>query len=80
MKQEIVVKIFWIIFGIVVAILGLTKFNRYLDAQIAYDREACSQQSYMIYKGYDDQAEDVKRQDWLKRIDACSEIEAQYLQ
>jgi len=70
----------WLAFAIIITSLLMGKIDRYLDASVAYQEEACHHTAYMIYKSHDDQAESIKLEDWLTRIEECTIPSAKYMQ
>jgi len=66
-------RIYWVTFSIIALYLFYFIFSFYARSMIQLQREQCNHAAYMIYKGYDDQPEDVAFRDWLTRTRECAE-------
>jgi hypothetical protein len=77
-KEEIIIHAFWMMFGIIVAVLGYSTMRSYLDARVEYEQISCADSAYMIWKKYDDQPNDIRSKDWSSRGDECVKVEAKY--
>lgn len=78
MKREVVFKILFLAIVLSVSAVFFNKLSNYFDARISYESLKCHNDAYMIYTKYDNQIDEVKNQDWFRRIDECSKIEANY--
>ncbi|MFA6130822.1 MAG: hypothetical protein WC730_00980 [Patescibacteria group bacterium] len=78
MKFENIVKILLMFVVAIVALLFIRKVERYLNADIAYSQLICGDSAYIIYKGYDDQADDVREHDLALRLQECLNVQTEF--
>ncbi len=78
MKLKDNMHVVWIVFAVFAVTIFFSMLDRYWTAQVEFSAEECNHRAYMIYKAYDDQADDVRFEDWLTRVEECATISADY--